>query len=114
MAVLSTLAEQKWPQELLQPAEAIKKVVADLPSCSVHELASMCTAWKVKNTIDKKDKPKMTKMIIQVPYKFDFQGSSLEMEDVLGKMFLHLSFKKSLSGPPPSMLETKVSKKLGK
>lgn len=113
VAALRTLADLAWPPELLTPSAAEKEVVDSLPRHTAASLASMGVAWKVKNAIDKKDKPKTTKMVIKVTHRLEVQGKQVELGEMIEMLFLNLKFRKSMRGPPPSMLENKVSKKLG-
>ena len=100
-----------------QEKKAIEELYKEAESATIGTLAEMIKMFKTKTTVEKKDKEKSVKIIWATTHRFsatevdddgvamDGRTKTVGLALLLCKAFQIMKFDKSMSGPPPSVVE---------
>ena len=118
--------ELQWPDHMKEERQHMLELYKEAASANMGSLSEMCKMYKTKDTVAKKDKTATTKIIWATNWKFngtvvdddgvaaDGRQKEVDTSLLLCKAFQQMKFEKSMSGPPPSVIEKKVSELLRK
>ena len=118
--------ELSWPDHMKEEKQHIQELYKEAAAANMGSLSEMCKMYKTKDTVAKKDKTATTKIIWATSWKFqgtvvdddgvaaDGRQKEVDTSLLLCKAFQQMKFEKSMSGPPPSVIEKKVSELLRK
>ena len=121
LAAVEFMSKIAWPVHMKAEPLQFKELLKDAKAANMGTLSEMCTMYKTKDTVEKKDKAPTTKIIWATRYRFsasvvdedgvaaDGRVSEVDLNLLMCKAFQQMKFEKSMSGPPPSVIEKKLS-----